>query len=132
VIDLMEHRDGIHEPDAPPGLQPVWNEERRERDAGGSRSSSDGRDVPDHLRERDTWFQRLVLVALTASLFFLTGLLVRPLLPAITWSVALAVLGWPLHRAIKRAVRPWIAAALSTVLVALLIAGPGRSSLSES
>ncbi|WP_406698505.1 AI-2E family transporter [Singulisphaera sp. Ch08] len=68
----------------------------------------------------------LALVTLTAGLFALCAWLSVPLLPAITWGVALAILAWPMHLKIRRHVsRPGLAAALSTVAVVALILVPG-------
>jgi len=68
----------------------------------------------------------LVLIALTVVLIGLSAWLALPFLPAITWSVALAILAWPLHRWISRLIGPkWLAAATSTTLVAAVILGTG-------
>ncbi|AGA31579.1 AI-2E family transporter [Singulisphaera acidiphila] len=68
----------------------------------------------------------LALVAWTAGLFALCVWLSVPLLPAITWGVALAILAWPMHRRIRRHVaRPGLAAALSAAVVVVLLLGPG-------
>lgn len=70
---------------------------------------------------------RLVaLAALTAGLIAVCALLAYPLLPAITWGVALAILAGPIHRAIRRRVdHPTLAAALSTAVVVAIILVPG-------
>ena len=66
------------------------------------------------------------LAALTVGLIGLCVLLAVPFLPAITWGVALAILAWPLHRWVSRHVeRPGLAAGLSTLVVVMLILGPG-------
>src|SRR5437773_7746366 len=66
------------------------------------------------------------LVALTVGLIGLCVLLAVPFLPAITWGVALAILAWPLHRWVSRHVeRPGLAAGLSTLIVVVVILGPG-------
>ncbi|SIO32629.1 Predicted PurR-regulated permease PerM [Singulisphaera sp. GP187] len=68
----------------------------------------------------------LALVGLTAGLFALCVWLSVPLLPAITWGVALAILAWPMHQGIRRKVaRPGLAAALSTFAVVVVLLVPG-------
>lgn len=68
----------------------------------------------------------LALVAWTAGLFALCIWLSVPLLPAITWGVALAILAWPMHQRIRHHVAPrWLAATLSTIAVVVLILVPG-------
>jgi predicted PurR-regulated permease PerM len=70
-------------------------------------------------------FRLLALAAMTAVLIGLCIVLAVPFLPAITWSVALAIVAWPLHRWVARHVRrPNSAAALSSAAVAVAIAGP--------
>src|SRR4051812_15274644 len=71
-------------------------------------------------------FRLLALAALTALLIGLSLVLAVPFLPAITWGVALAIIAWPMHRRIAdRVAWPGLAAALSTVVVVLLIVVPG-------
>lgn len=67
------------------------------------------------------------LAGLTVLLVGLCAALAAPFLPAITWGVALAVIGWPLGawlRAHVTASRSW-AAGLAATAVVLLIAVPG-------
>ncbi|QDV39425.1 AI-2E family transporter [Tautonia plasticadhaerens] len=68
----------------------------------------------------------LALAALTAALLGLCALLAAPLVPALTWGVALAILAWPMHRRLARRLdRPGLAAALSTAAVVAAVLGPG-------
>lgn len=68
----------------------------------------------------------LAMVALTAALLIFCGVLAAPFFPAITWGVALAILVWPLHRRLARAV-PWsgVAAAITTLLVTGVLIAAG-------
>src|SRR3954451_15971867 len=68
----------------------------------------------------------LALVTLTAVLIGLCLALAVPFLPAITWSVALAILAWPMHRwIVHRVSRRGLAAALSSAVVATAILTTG-------
>jgi len=67
----------------------------------------------------------LTLLGLTGLLVGLCVVLFVPFLPALTWSIALAVIAWPLHRWISsRMERPRLAAFLSTAAVVLLLLVP--------
>ena len=67
----------------------------------------------------------LALVAVTAALLYICYRLLLPLLPALTWALALAVIAHPVYLRIRRRVRwPDIAAALATTLVAATIVVP--------
>lgn len=67
----------------------------------------------------------LVLIAATGICFYLCYLIASPFLPALAWALALAVITYPLHRWISRRIRqPNIAAAVSVLLVAIVILGP--------
>jgi predicted PurR-regulated permease PerM len=67
----------------------------------------------------------LILISTTAIVFYLCYLISRPFLPALAWAVALAVLTYPLYRWIAgRISRPNIAAAVSVLIVTLVIVGP--------
>ncbi|WP_406696337.1 AI-2E family transporter [Singulisphaera sp. Ch08] len=69
-------------------------------------------------------FRLIALAALTVTLIALCVVLAVPLLPAISWAVALAILAWPMHRRIARRVaRPELAAALCSAIVVILILG---------
>jgi predicted PurR-regulated permease PerM len=71
------------------------------------------------------WTRLAALALLTLAGVYLCYRLVVPFLPGVTWAVALAVVGYPLHRRIARSVSsPNWAAALSTTLVVLVIAVP--------
>jgi len=62
---------------------------------------------------------------MTCALVGLCGLLTYPFLPALTWGIALAILAWPMHRAIVRRVSSRnLAAALSTTAVVAVILVP--------
>lgn len=67
------------------------------------------------------------LAALTVVLLALCGLLTYPLLPAVTWGVALAIIAWPLHAWALSHVTEHrtTAAALSVLVVVLAIVVPG-------
>ncbi|HYG24406.1 MAG TPA: AI-2E family transporter [Verrucomicrobiae bacterium] len=71
--------------------------------------------------------QLSAVVLLAATILLLIGcfLVTKPFLPALAWAVALAIIGEPAYRWIKKHVRkPGLAAALSVVLVSLVIAAP--------
>src|SRR5215211_2458256 len=68
----------------------------------------------------------LVLLAATAIAFYVCYRLALPLLPAITWALALAVVAQPLHsRLLKLLGSPNLSAALSLLVVAFLVVAPG-------
>jgi predicted PurR-regulated permease PerM len=68
--------------------------------------------------------RRFALASLTAISIALCAALALPVLPAITWAVALAILAWPMHRRIARRVaRPGPAAAISTAILVTAILG---------
>ena len=72
------------------------------------------------------WMRLLSLIALTVILIGLSISLALPFLPAITWAVALAILAWPVHRWISHTLgRGWLAAGLSSTMVATVILGTG-------
>src|SRR4051794_39565400 len=67
-------------------------------------------------------FRPFALAGLTIVLVGLCVLLAIPFLPALTWGVAFAIIAWPLHLWLKRHIsRPNVAAALSTLVVLMLI-----------
>jgi predicted PurR-regulated permease PerM len=67
----------------------------------------------------------LALAAITIVCIALCAWLLRPLLPALTWALALAVIAWPLHERIARSVRSRaVVAGSSTVAVFLLVFVP--------
>ena len=72
--------------------------------------------------------QRIVTVLLliaTLLVGYLCYLVILPFLPALAWALALAVIAHPMHRAIRRRIGlPNLAAALSVVIVALVVVGP--------
>src|SRR3954462_6757116 len=62
--------------------------------------------------------QTLALAALTAGLILACLVLAWPLLPAIAWGVALAVIAWPIHVWLVRHIdRQGVAAFLTTLVV---------------
>jgi predicted PurR-regulated permease PerM len=66
-----------------------------------------------------------VLIAVTAAAICLCLVLLLPFLPALTWALALAVIGRPLHEWLGTRVRwPNLAALLSVVIVSLIILLP--------
>lgn len=72
--------------------------------------------------------ERVLTIALligTAIVFYLCWLLAKPFLPALAWSLALAIVGMPMHRWIAKRVRkPGLAAALSVLAVAIVVVAP--------
>jgi predicted PurR-regulated permease PerM len=67
----------------------------------------------------------IVLAIVTAIIFGLCVYLVRPLLPALAWALALAVVAHPVHRWLNRRVaQPDVAAGMSVALVALVLIVP--------
>src|SRR5687767_12530495 len=69
--------------------------------------------------------QALVLLGLTALGLYLCYRLVQPFLPALSWGLALAVVGYPLHKFICRRI-PYKtpSAALTVLVLALVIIAP--------
>jgi predicted PurR-regulated permease PerM len=78
----------------------------------------------------DTWLPRervlvIVLAIVTLVVCATAFRLVEPFIPAITWAVVLAVMAHPMHDALlQRLRRPWLAAALSVIAVAFVVALP--------
>lgn len=75
------------------------------------------------------WSERglsdLALLALTVAALLLCYLIVRPFVTSLAWAVALAVIGWPLHRWIAlRVPHSNASAALSVIVLALLLIVP--------
>lgn len=69
--------------------------------------------------------QALVLLGAAALGLFLCYLLVQPFLPALSWGLALAVVGYPLHKVICRRVPyPTLAAGLTVLAIAAVIIAP--------
>jgi len=67
----------------------------------------------------------LVVVAATVLALYVCFHIVLPLLPALTWALALAVIAYPLHRQIAGHIRsPSAAAGLSLFLIAVVILLP--------
>jgi len=82
------------------------------------------------LREHDTSFLgkqvgEATLLLITAIAFYLCWLLARPFLAAMTWALALAVVGYPLHRRLERGLRPNLAALLAVVAITAILLAPG-------
>lgn len=75
-----------------------------------------------------SWTRNHLLLAVffvgTALLLFCCYLLTKPFLPAIAWALALAVVAHPVHRWMKARVNSSIAAAVSVLLVALIVVAP--------
>src|SRR5262249_27036086 len=68
----------------------------------------------------------VALAIFTVVVVALCAYLAVPLLPALTWALALGIIAWPLHAWISRHIpRPTLAAALSTAAVCVLILAPG-------
>lgn len=67
----------------------------------------------------------LILILATALALYLCFLLARPFFPALAWALALAVIAYPLHRAIARRIANRdVAATLTCLAVALIIVTP--------
>ncbi|MBL8348412.1 MAG: AI-2E family transporter [Rubrivivax sp.] len=65
------------------------------------------------------------MLALTAGALVLCFLIARPFVGALAWAMALAVVGWPMHRRIAaRIASPTAAAALSVSVMAVVIIVP--------
>lgn len=79
-------------------------------------------------RERELTPERLrniTLLAATAVLLYLTYRIALPLLPALAWALALAVIAYPMQTFIDRKLkRPSLAAGTSVVIAAAAVLGP--------
>ncbi len=79
----------------------------------------------------DGWFSRerilpVVLLIATAFVFYLCWLLIQPFVAVLSWAVALAVIGRPMHEWIAAKIpRKGLAAGLAVLIVALVIVLPG-------
>lgn len=79
---------------------------------------------------REGWWTRdhaliVVLVAVTALLLVLCGLLVWPFLAPIAWALSLAVVAHPLHSWIARRIKsPQMAAGLAVFAICIMIVAP--------
>ena len=62
---------------------------------------------------------------LTGLAFYLCWLLLRPFLPAVTWALALAVTGFPIHRQLERRLPANVAAFTSVLTIGLILLIPG-------
>lgn len=64
------------------------------------------------------------LIALSILVLTLCVVVAVPFLPALTWSIALAIIAWPMHRRLNRVIgNPKLAAAISTAIVVVVIGG---------
>lgn len=71
-------------------------------------------------------FRFYSLIALTIFLIGLCVFVAFPFLPAITWGVALAIIAWPVNKwVLHRVHRPALAAALTTVAIAIILLSLG-------
>jgi len=69
--------------------------------------------------------QALVLLGATAVALYLCYLIVRPFLAALSWGLALAVVGYPIHKFIcRRLPHPTLSAALTVFAIAAVIIAP--------
>ncbi len=66
-----------------------------------------------------------VLLLITCIGLYLCWLLARPFLTAITWALALAVIGQPLHRRLGRLLKPDAAALLAVTAITVILLAPG-------
>ena len=71
-------------------------------------------------------FRVLIILALTILAVYVCYLLVLPFLPALAWALTLTLLFLPVHEQIEESVRRQnVAAAVSVVLIAVVVAVPG-------
>ena len=67
----------------------------------------------------------LALLAATAISLYVCYKLIQPFVPALSWGLALAVVGYPLHKAICRRIpNATLAASLTVLAIAVAIIGP--------
>jgi predicted PurR-regulated permease PerM len=71
------------------------------------------------------------LVLATCIAFYLCWIIARPFLPAITWALALAVVGYPIHRWLERRLMPSLAAVVSVTVITGILLVPGFSLLQQ-
>jgi predicted PurR-regulated permease PerM len=72
------------------------------------------------------WLRPVALAIVTVALIALCVYIATPLLPALTWGLALGIIAWPLHVWISRQIHhPTVAAIVTTVAVCVLILVPG-------
>lgn len=77
------------------------------------------------MRPSEEWRREAVAWLLAAGLVYLVYLVCRPFLTALLWAAVLGVFFFPAHRwVLKRVRRPRLAALLSTLAVATLLAAP--------
>jgi len=65
------------------------------------------------------------LLLATCIAFYLCWLLARPFLAAITWALALAVVGHPVHRWLERWLRPNLAALVAVIAITVILLAQG-------
>jgi predicted PurR-regulated permease PerM len=65
------------------------------------------------------------LLLVTCIALYVCWLLARPFLAAISWALALAVVGYPLHRRLERWLRPNVAALVSVLAITIILLAPG-------
>lgn len=81
--------------------------------------------------DKSGWLTReraliLVLIVITAIVYYVCYQLAVPFIPAITWAAALAIVAYPVHSWIlTRISRPNIAAGLVVFIIAVAIVAPG-------
>jgi predicted PurR-regulated permease PerM len=72
--------------------------------------------------------ERVLTIALmiaTAIVFYLCWLIAQPFLPALAWALALAIVGMPMHRWIRRRIeKDGLAAGLSVLAIAIIVVAP--------
>jgi predicted PurR-regulated permease PerM len=71
------------------------------------------------------------LLVATCIAFYLCWIIAKPFLTAITWALALAVVGYPIHRWLERRLRPSFAAILSVTVITIILLAPGFSLLRQ-
>ncbi len=71
------------------------------------------------------WIGEAALLLLTCIAFYLCWQMARPFLAAITWALALAVVGHPMHRLLERRLRSNLAAFFAVIAVTIVLLAPG-------
>jgi predicted PurR-regulated permease PerM len=75
--------------------------------------------------------EEAALLLVTCMALYLCWMITRPFLSAITWALALAVVGYPIHRWLERRVQPSLAALISVTAITIILLVPGFSLLRQ-
>src|SRR5437879_13692403 len=76
------------------------------------------------LYSRKTVSEAALLLAIGVA-FYLCWRLAQPFLTAVTWALALAVVGHPLDRLLERHLKPGLAALLTLIIITVMLVAPG-------